>query len=199
MSIMSYNGGVEVAMKGKECVAITADRRVGMRGHTIALDFERIFKMGPKLYCGLPALATDTKTVAQNLYELYEGHSVTPETLSSVISNLLYKRRFSPYFVQPIVASLDPMTNEPYICVINLIGCVDEPTDFVISGTCEEQCYGMCETLWKPDMGPDELFEATAQALMNAFDRDSFSGWGGIVHIIEKDKVTTKYLKTRMD
>ncbi|KAL3250130.1 hypothetical protein MRX96_055728 [Rhipicephalus microplus] len=82
---------------------------------------------------------------------------------------------------------------------MDLIGCIDEPTDFVVSGTCEEQCYGMCETLWEPDMGPDELFEATAQALMNAFDRDSASGWGGVVHIIEKDKVTTKYLKTRMD
>ncbi|KAH7934508.1 hypothetical protein HPB51_029124 [Rhipicephalus microplus] len=127
-------------MKGKECVAIAADRRLGVRGHTIALDFERIFEMGPKLYCGLPVLATDMKTVAQrlmfriNLYELHEGRSVTPETLGSVISNLLYERRFGPYFVQPIVAGLDSVTNEPYICVMNLISCIDEPTDFVISG-----------------------------------------------------------------
>ncbi|KAH8039632.1 hypothetical protein HPB51_008225 [Rhipicephalus microplus] len=82
---------------------------------------------------------------------------------------------------------------------MDLISCIDGPTDLVVSGMCEEQCYGMCETLWEPDMGPDELFEATAQALMNAFNRDSASGWGGVVHISEKDKVTTKYLKTRMD
>ncbi|KAH8034529.1 hypothetical protein HPB51_025448 [Rhipicephalus microplus] len=173
MSIMSYNGGVVVAMKGKECVAIAADRRLGTRGHTISLVFKRIFEMGLKLYCGPPVLATDTKTVEQrlncrvNLYEFRKGHSVTPETLGSVISNLLYERRFGPYFVQPIAAGLDPVT-KPYICVMNLIGCIDEPTNFVISDTCEEQCYGMCETLWEPDMGPDELFEASAQALMNA-------------------------------
>uniref|UniRef100_A0A1E1XFG1 Proteasome subunit beta n=1 Tax=Amblyomma aureolatum TaxID=187763 RepID=A0A1E1XFG1_9ACAR len=205
MSIMSYNGGVVLAMKGKDCVAIAADRRLGARGHTIALDFQRIFEMGPKLYCGLPGLATDTQTVAQrlkfriNLYELREGRKITPKTIGSVISNLLYERRFGPYFVQPVVAGLDPVTNEPYICAMDLIGCIDSPKDFVVAGTCEEQCYGMCETLWEPDMGPDELFEATAQALMNAFDRDSSSGWGGVVHVIEKDKVTTKYLKTRMD
>ncbi|KAL3247736.1 hypothetical protein MRX96_056813 [Rhipicephalus microplus] len=123
---------------------------------TFALDFERIFEMGPKLYCGLPGLATDMQLVAQklkfriNLYELHEGRSITPKTLGSVIS---------------------------------------EPA----------QGYDTCETLWEPDMGPDELFEATAQALMNAFDGDSASGWGGVVHIIEKEKVTTKYLKTRMD
>ena len=57
----------------------------------------------------------------------------------------------------------------------------------------------MCETLWKPKMTPDELFECISQALMNAMDRDASSGWGAVVHIIEKDKVTTKNLKTRMD
>jgi 20S proteasome subunit beta 3 len=35
--------------------------------------------------------------------------------------------------------------------------------------------------------------------LINAFDRDAMSGWGATVHIIEKDKVTTRTLKTRMD
>ena len=58
---------------------------------------------------------------------------------------------------------------------------------------------GMCETLWKPNMNPDELFECIAQSLINAFDRDASSGWGAVVHIIEKDKITTKNVKTRMD
>lgn len=61
----------------------------------------------------------------------------------------------------------------------------------------------------------DELSEAISQALLNAVDRDALSGWGGIVHIMfvgasilnepqitlhsEKDKITTKTLKGRMD
>ena len=47
---------------------------------------------------------------------------------------------------------------------------------------------GMAETLWEPNMKPDELFECISQAMMNAFDRDAASGWGAVVHIIEKDK-----------
>lgn len=27
-----------------------------------------------------------------------------------------------------------------------------ETEDFVVSGTCSEQMYGMCESLWEPDM-----------------------------------------------
>ncbi|XP_064455052.1 proteasome subunit beta type-3-like [Ornithodoros turicata] len=205
MSIMSYNGGVVLAMTGKECVAIAADRRLGSSGRTIALEFDRIFQVGPQLFVGLPGLATDTQTVAQrlkfrlNLYELRENRHVKPKTLASVVSNLLYERRFGPYFVEPVIAGLDPVTNEPYIAVMDLIGCLDEPQDFAVTGTADEQCFGMCESLWEPNLSPDDLFEVISQSLVNAFDRDALSGWGGVVYIIEKDKVTTKHLKTRMD
>ena len=71
--------------------------------------------------------------------------------------------------------------------------------DFVVGGTCSEQLYGMCESLWEPDLEPEDLFEVASQALLNAADRDALSGWGAVVHIIEKDKVTTRTLKGRMD
>jgi 20S proteasome subunit beta 3 len=57
----------------------------------------------------------------------------------------------------------------------------------------------MCEALYKPDMDPDQLFETLSQSLMSAVDRDAMSGWGGVVHIITKDGVTTKELKARQD
>ena len=57
----------------------------------------------------------------------------------------------------------------------------------------------MCEALYKPDMEPDQLFETLAQALLSSVDRDALSGWGGVVHIITKDGVTTKELKGRQD
>lgn len=39
-SIMSYNGGAVLAMKGKKCVAIAADKRFGIQTQTLALDFQ---------------------------------------------------------------------------------------------------------------------------------------------------------------
>nr|QBH73455.1 proteasome subunit beta type protein [Thermobia domestica] len=205
MSILAYNGGAVVAMKGKDCVAIASDRRFGIRAQTLAIDFDRIFQMGPHLYLGLPGLATDTQTVYQrlrfrlNLYELKENRRISPKTFTSMISNLLYERRFGPYFVEPVIAGLDPKTYEPYVCNMDLIGCPNVPEDFVVGGTCSEQLYGMCEALYEPNLAPDDLFETISQALVNACDRDAISGWGAVVHVIEKDKVTTKYLKTRMD
>ena len=42
-SILSYNGGAVVAMKGENCVAIAADRRFGIQAQTLAFDFDVSF------------------------------------------------------------------------------------------------------------------------------------------------------------
>lgn len=205
MSILAYNGAAVVAMKGKDCVAIASDKRFGVQLQTISMDFQKIFEMGPRLYIGLPGLATDVQTVAQrlrfrlNLYELRENRKIKPKTFMNVVSNLLYERRFGPYFVEPVVAGLEPKTNKPYIASLDLIGCPMETEDFVVSGTCTDQLHGMCEALWEPDLEPNDLFETISQALLNAVDRDAISGWGAVVHVIEKDQVTTRHLKARMD
>jgi len=205
MSIFSYNGGACVVMKGAGCVAIASDLRFGKELQTVTCDFSKAFQMDPHLWMGLTGLATDIQTVQQkmefrkNMYELTENHKMSPKTYANVLSNMLYERRFGPFFVNPVVAGLDSKTGEPYISSMDVIGCMTEPPDFAVAGTCEEQLFGMCETLWKPNMTPDELFECISQALMNAMDRDASSGWGAVVNIIEKDKITTKQLKTRMD
>jgi 20S proteasome subunit beta 3 len=69
-----------------------------------------------------------------------------------MVSNLLYERRFGPYFIEPIIAGLDAKTAEPYISVMDLIGqpCICE--DFAVIGTASEQLYGMAETLWQPNL-----------------------------------------------
>ncbi|KAM8945619.1 proteasome subunit beta type-3 [Pelodytes ibericus] len=205
MSIMSYNGGAVMAMRGKNCVAIAADRRFGVQAQMVTTDFQKIFPMGDRLFIGLAGLATDVQTVSQrlkfrlNLYELKEGRQINPKTFMSMVSNLLYERRFGPYYIEPVIAGLDPKTFEPFVCSLDLIGCPMVTNDFVVSGTCSEQMYGMCESLWEPDLEPEDLFETISQAMLNAVDRDAVSGMGVVVHIIEKDKITTRTLKARMD
>jgi 20S proteasome subunit beta 3 len=51
--------------------------------------------------------------------------------------------------------------------------------DFVVAGTCSENLYGTSETLYRPDLSPEDLFETVAQVLLASMDRDALSGWGG--------------------
>eukprot|EP00051_Salpingoeca_urceolata_P027285 m.480822 g.480822 ORF g.480822 m.480822 type:complete len:205 (+) comp21964_c0_seq1:89-703(+) len=204
MSITEYNGSAVLAMIGKDCVAIASDRRFGVQARTVSCDFQRIFKNSDKVYVAIPGLGTDVQTVSQridfrsNLYKLREGREMSPATLLHMISSMMYEKRFGPYYVEPVVAGLD-QENKPFVGNMDLIGCENVPADFVVGGTASEQLYGICESMWRPDMEPEDLFETVSQCLLNAQDRDALSGWGAVVYVIEADKVTVRTLKGRMD
>lgn len=136
-----------------------------------------------------------------------EEREMEPKTLAHMVSSTLYEKRyviyihtgtcqweinfllllllfrFGPYFVEPIVAGLGK-DNKPFICAMDLIGCINFAKDFVVSGTAGPNLYGMCESLWEPELEPEDLFETISQALLNAQDRDALSGWGAVVHIM---------------
>ena len=135
-------------MKGDGCVAIASDLRFGKELQTVTCDFAKAFQMDPHLWMGLTGLATDIQTVQQkmefrkNMYELTENRKITPKTYAAILSNMLYERRFGPFFVNPVVAGIDSKTGEPYISSMDVIGCMTEPPDFAVAGTCEEQLFG---------------------------------------------------------
>lgn len=157
MSILEYNGAAIIAMSGKDCVAIASDNRLGIQFQTVSMGFKKVFKMNDQLMVGLAGLASDVQTLDQllrfrmNLYELREEREMTPKVFTNLLSNMLYEKRFGPYFCEPVIAGLDEKGN-PHLATMDLIGAQAESKDFVVAGTCEGNLYGMCETLWKPDM-----------------------------------------------
>lgn len=168
------------------------------------MDANRIFPMHDKLYIGITGLMTDITTLEQlfrfrlEMYEMRENRQIKPKTFANMVSSTLYAKRFGPYFAEPVIAGLDK-DNKPFLCAMDLLGCIAEEKEFAAAGTCAESLLGTCETFWKKDMSPTELFEAVSQSLLAALDRDCISGWGAVVHIITKDGVTTKELDGRMD
>ena len=105
------------------------------------------------------------------------------KTCSSMISNMLFERRFGPWFISPIVAGLDD-ENVPFLSSMDCLGCEMFTDDFVVGGTMEEALYGMCESMYRPDMEEEDLFETISQCLLSACNRDALSGWGATVHIM---------------
>lgn len=204
MSIFEYNGAAIVAMAGKECVAIGSDLRFGVQLQTMTTDHQKVYKMHDKLFIGLGGLATDAQTLHQrlvfrhNMYKLREERNIKPKTFGHLVSAVLYEKRFGPYFASPVIAGLEP-DNTPYIAGTDSIGAIETAKDFIVAGTAPESLMGMCESMWRPDLEPEELFEVTAQCLLSGTDRDALSGWGAIVHVITKDKVITRTLRGRMD
>ncbi|GJM90401.1 hypothetical protein PR202_ga06678 [Eleusine coracana subsp. coracana] len=174
MSIFEYNGSAVVAMVGKNCFAIASDRRLGVQLQTIGTDFQRVFKIHDKLYIGLSGLATDAQTLYQRLVFRHKLYQLREE------------RDMKPETFASLVSAL-------------LYEKRELAKDFVVSGTASESLYGACESMYKPDMGPEELFETISQALRASVDRDCLSGWGGYVLVVTPTEVRESVIKGRMD
>ncbi|XP_034667612.1 proteasome subunit beta type-3-like [Drosophila subobscura] len=201
-------GGCVLALQGNGCVAIATDHRLGCAssfGQRIAGDFKKVFKVGPRMFVGLTGFLADVNTVwdrlryRQNLYEIKENCEMSPEAFTTMLSNLLYEYRFGPCHVQAVVAALNACSLQPYICSIDLIGAPTKKDSFVFCGNCDKQMQGMCETLWTPNLEPEELFVAMSQTLTHAFDRNITSGSGATVYLIEGDKIMERVIDVRMD
>jgi len=206
MSILEYNGGAVVAMVGKNCVAIASDLRFGIQAQTLATDMPKIHKVNNRCYVGLAGLTTDNQTFFHtikfrtNLYRLKEEREMKPSVVANLLSTLLYEKRFGPYFVEPVVAGLEGVDNKPFICAMDLIGAPLYAEDFVLTGTtASESLYGACESLYRPNLEPEDLFETISQCFLSAVNRDALSGWGAVVHVITKDQVISRVLKGRQD
>eukprot|EP00164_Ancoracysta_twista_P000782 GFYU01001026.1.p1 GENE.GFYU01001026.1~~GFYU01001026.1.p1 ORF type:complete len:224 (-),score=45.08 GFYU01001026.1:185-811(-) len=208
MSIMEYNGGAVIAMVGKNCVGMASDLRFGVQAQTLGTNYTKIWKIHDKCMVGMAGLATDQQTLAQKfktrttLYKLKEEREIKPSTFSNLVTSMLYEKRFGPYFVEPAICGLEDTETEknvPFICTTDLIGAQCRAKDFVVVGTASEALYGTCETMYAPDLEPDDLFEVMAQCLLASVDRDCVSGWGGEVVIMTPDSITTRQLKGRMD
>eukprot|EP01132_Coremiostelium_polycephalum_P009927 gene9927-12172_t len=198
MSIMSYNGGACIVMTGKNCVAIASDLRFGIQQQTISNDFPKVYRINDKCFIGIAGLVTDAQTL-HNLYKLREERDMSPSVVTNLLTTMLYEKRFGPYFTEPLVCGLEGPNNEPFIGGMDLIGAPVETNDFLVVGTMTPAMYGVCETLYRPNMNEDELFETISQCMLSALERDAVSGWGAIVHIITPSKVITKKLLGRQD
>ena len=204
-----YNGSALIGMIGKECVGIACDTRLGVRFQTIDTNFQKVFKVNDRTLVGFSGLATDIQTVSgklrttERLHSLEEDSDMTASMFANLVSTFLYKHRFAPYFINPIVVGLDydntKKTWTPVLASYDLIGCMDKDNEFTVGGTATELLYGACESFYKPNMEPDELFEVIAQSLLSSMDRDILSGWGAQVYILTPTQIITKKLLTRLD
>lgn len=205
MSILEMNGSGLVCMVGDGCVGIASDKRFGVQQLTVGEDQDRIFKMNDKTLLGLSGLVTDVMTVKQkleqscNMYKLREDRDMKPSVFNNMLSSFLYARRFGPYFVEPLVAGLEGPDNKPFIAGQDLLGASVFTNDFLVCGTSEKELYGTCESFYKPNLNPDELFETLSQCLLAGIDRDCLAGWGAKVYILTKDELRIKVLKGRHD
>lgn len=197
-------GGSILAMKGKNAIVMVGDRRLGYNLSTVNNNFTKIFPLTPQVVIGLTSFVPDCQMVLKqlkkhiNMFSLTQNREIEPEEVCSLLSYILYSKRFSPYYISPIVIGFN-RKGEPKMFTMDLIGCVDSPESYTSAGTASINLTGVSEVLFEENMEDEELFTTAVQAFLNAVDRDALSGWGADAVILTPTKRIHRTIKGRQD
>ncbi|KAA6355567.1 MAG: putative N-terminal nucleophile aminohydrolase, partial [Streblomastix strix] len=153
---MEYNGSAILAMAGNKCVSIASDLTFQVQREHIGRIF-KVYHVSDRILLGLTGLLSDCITFYQKIrYELEylrlkENRELEPRQFMNLVCYLLYKKRFSPYFIEAVIAGIDE-NGESYVGGTDTIGCATEPKDFIVSGTTTENLLGPAESFWEDKM-----------------------------------------------
>jgi 20S proteasome subunit beta 3 len=242
----TLNGGSLLAMAGTDCVALAVDKRFGSGPALVNIGPRNVLAPSSTVLVGFTGLEGDVQSLQHELTALVSSQQsrglgfmttvsdqnrrskLSPRVMASLTSHVLYGRRQTPYYVEPLVIGLQPepmdltinqdveddqdvqtskstisslpqVLYRPFLCSMDMIGATSESKSFVCAGAASKSLFGTAEALWEPNMDRDRLIEVCGKAFLSALERDCFSGYGAIVYLITKDGIVEYDLAGRND
>jgi 20S proteasome alpha/beta subunit len=107
------NGGTVVSVSGKDYTIVASDTRLGL-GYAIPARYvSRVIKLTNKVVLASSGMQADIATLHKVLrirltqYVHTHGKEMSLEAISQMLSNMLYYRRFQPYYTFNVLGGLD--------------------------------------------------------------------------------------------
>ncbi|MGB7952720.1 MAG: archaeal proteasome endopeptidase complex subunit beta [Candidatus Nitrosopolaris sp.] len=121
-----------------------------------------------------------------NIYRLTDKDPIPIKSAARLCSNVLFNQRYYPFFVQIILAGVDKTKEEGQIYNIDLFGSMTSEK-FISTGSGSPVAYGYLETEFRENLTVNDAYKLAIQAIAAAIRRNSGTGDGINVVIIDKD------------
>jgi len=173
---ISFDGGVVVG----------ADHRATM-GHFIAnKNVQKLFKIADNIALTTAGLVGHAQSLARmlsaetTLYQLRRGHPMTVKGAATLTANILGGR---PYWVQLLIVGVD--ADGPSVYSIDSAGG-SIPDTYCATGSGSPFMYGVLEDGYRDNMSRTDALKLAARALTASGQRDSASGNGMDLAVINQ-------------
>jgi len=167
---ITYDGGVVFA----------SEKRIAYGNFLVSKNTKKTFQITPKVGAACAGLVADMQILSLQISALAKirkmelKRDVPPNTIAKMMSNMMYERRFFPLLTQVIVGGV---VDKPVIYTLDPLGSV-LPDEYAAVGTGAEMALGVLDPQFKPNMAEEEAVELAKKAVRAASMRDSFSGDG---------------------
>ncbi len=189
-------GATAVGITYHEGVVFASERRIAYGNFLVSKSTKKTFQITPKVGAACAGLVADMQILSLQISALAKirkmeiKREIPPNTIAKMMSNMMYERRFFPLLTQVIVGGI---IEKPAIYTLDPLGSV-LPDEYAAVGTGAEMALGVLDPQFKANMAEQEAKELAIKSIRSASLRDSFSGDGIDILVIDKNtsKMTTE-------
>tara|TARA_Y100001970_G_scaffold73358_1_gene93085 strand:+ start:1497 stop:2162 length:666 start_codon:yes stop_codon:yes gene_type:complete len=181
-------GTTTVGLVCKDGVVMATEMRATMGNLIGHKTTQKLFKISDNMALTVAGLVGDAQMLARwlsaevSLYELKTGSQMSLKASSTLMANIMNGRRYMPFWVQLLLGGIDSEGGHVYS--LDAAGG-SIPDKFQTTGSGSPFVYGVLEDRFKEDMTVKEGKELGVRALVAAMKRDSASGDGISMCVID--------------
>ena len=186
---MYMPGATAVGITYDSGVVFASERRIAYGNFLVSKTTKKTFQITPKVGAACAGLVADMQILSLQISALAKirkmelKRDVPPNSIAKMMSNMMYERRFFPLLTQVIVGGV---VDKPIIYTLDPLGSV-LPDEYAAVGTGAEMALGVLDPQFKENMSEQEAVDLAVKAVRSATMRDSFSGDGIDVLVINAE------------
>lgn len=198
-------GTTTVGLVAKDCVVMGADRRVTAGNYIMAKDFRKIWPVTDNMVLTVSGVVSDVQLVSKylrselKLKQIRAGRKPTLKEAANLLATWAYSMLRGSHAIGHYLLGGFGKTGSVYD--ISPDGALKEHTDYVVSGSGSVFAVGVFETLYEPELSEEDAVKLVTKAMNAALQRDSASGNGFDIFVIDKNStrhVVSKEINTKI-
>ncbi len=188
---MYMPGATAVGITFQRGVVLASDKRIAYGNFLVSKNIRKTFQITPNVAVACAGLVADMQLLTLQIAALARirkmelKREVPTNSIAKMISGTMYERRFFPFLTQVIVGGV---VDEPTIYTLDPLGSI-LPDEYAAVGTGAEIALGVLDPQFKKGMTEQEAVDLATRAIRSATMRDSFTGDGIDVMIIDSDGI----------
>jgi len=185
---LKKTGTTTVGMTCKDGVVLATERRATMGTLIAHKATQKLFEIDNNIGMTTAGLVGDAQILVRylvaetNLYRLRYGRPMSLKAASTLMANILSSNKYMPYWVQLIVAGVD--SDGGHVYSLDPAGGSIEDV-YVTTGSGSPYVYGVLEDHFTEGLTTKEGVDLAIRSITAAMKRDSASGEGIDVAVID--------------
>jgi 20S proteasome subunit beta 6 len=212
------NGGSLIAVAGEDYVVIASDTRLSEGYSILSRNSPHLHQLHSQCVVGLVGFHGDCLTFTKALemrlkmYEHENNKTASTSAIAQLLSNMLYQRRFFPYYVNTIVAginnegqgaiySYDPVGSyerEVYRAGGSSSALLQPLLDSQLGLKNQSASFELNKS-YTVKIPRDKVIALIKDAFTAAAERDIYTGDGLVINLVTKDGVQVEHFSLRRD